>query len=130
MSDTARSEQVRTITRQKLYLNDYQWDLGSIFEEIEEGFEIADSSTRLMPYKNNIWNAITFELSTTRDEYTRTVYGFLDFLRDLGGLYGAIVPFFGVVLTMLQFRRMYMYLTTEMMADDWDKSPEERRILK
>ena len=65
------------------------------------GFDIEITQTRTLPYKNQFWNAITYELSLTREKYTRTVYGFFDFLRDLGGLFSAISPIFGVTVSIL-----------------------------
>ena len=46
--------------------------------------------------------------------YTRTVYGFLDFLRDLGGLFSALGPFCGVIVTIFQYRGSYLNLMDDM----------------
>ena len=59
-------------------------------------------------------NAVTYELSNTKNIYYRTVYGFLDWLRDIGGLYGSIYAIcFGIVLV-FQFQGQNMFLMTEM----------------
>ena len=81
----------------------------------EEGFQIEETaSARTLPYKNKYWNAITYELSLTRLEYTRTVYSFMDFLRDLGGLFSAIAPIFGFIVSVFQYRGPIMSLAAKM----------------
>ena len=40
-------------------------------------------------------------MSLNRIEYTRTVYSFMDFLGDLGGLFSALGPFFGSLVAVL-----------------------------
>ena len=62
------------------------------------GFDIEVTETRLMAYRNNFQNSITFELSLSRIDITRTVYGFMDFLSDLGGLFSTLGPFFGTLV--------------------------------
>ena len=37
-------------------------------------------------------------MSLARIDITRTVYGLMDFLSDLGGLFGTIGPFFGTLV--------------------------------
>ena len=56
----------------------------------ENIFKFGDSPTRTIPYHNNFHNAVTYELSDTHNTYFRQVYGLLDWLRDIGGLYGAL----------------------------------------
>ena len=65
-----------------------------------------------------MWNSITFELSRTRIEYTRTVYSSLDFLGDIGGLFGALGPLFATGVTILQYRGIYMFLMSDMLQND------------
>ena len=64
-----------------------------------------------MPYANNFWNAITYELSLHRKEYHRRVYGFIDFLGALGGLIAIISKVFVPFVTFLTYRGvMHMLL--------------------
>ena len=67
MNENARTDQVRMITRSKLNLNDYKWNIGDIFMDIEDGFDIEVTENRLLPYKNTFQNAITFEMSLQRN---------------------------------------------------------------
>ena len=101
MSEKSKVDQVRMITRSKLNLNDYHWNIGDMRKDVEDGFDLEVTETRLMPYKNSFQNSITFEMSLSRNEYTRTVYSFMDFLGDLGGLFSALGPFFGTLIAML-----------------------------
>ena len=61
------------------------------------------TSSRHLPYKNNFWNSITYEMSLTRQEYNRTVYGLLDFLGDIGGLFNAIYAVFGAIVAIFSY---------------------------
>ena len=49
----------------------------------------------IMPFQN----AVTFEVSSDRNNYFRNVYTILDLLSDVGGLFGAIQPIcYGLIL--------------------------------
>ena len=54
-----------------------------------------------MPYKNTMQNAITFEMSLSRKEFSRTVYNIMDFMRDMGGLFTALGLIFGTLIATL-----------------------------
>ena len=82
-------------------MNDYSMNVGNLLIDNNVGFNVVVSSSRILPYKNRFWNSITYELSRTQIEYTRVVYSTLDFLGDIGGLYGALGPFFTVCVLML-----------------------------
>ena len=104
------------ITRSKLNLNDYQWNIGDLLQDIEDGFDLKVTETRLLPYINSFQNSITFEMSLQRNEVSRTVYSLMDFLGDLGGLFSALGPFFGTLVAVLQYRGMYMQLVNHMIS--------------
>ena len=53
-------------------------------------FKIDQDMTRVLPYGGTFQTAVTYELSHTRQVYYRQVYGLLDWLRDLGGLFSAL----------------------------------------
>ena len=78
------------ISRTKINLNDYQWDIGNFLQENEEGFDVETEISRTLPYDNRFWFAITFEVSSAQYEITRTVYTIMDLLKDVGGLFTAI----------------------------------------
>ena len=73
-----------------------------------------------------MWNAITFELSRTQIEYTRRVYSTLDFLGDIGGLFGALGPMFFLGVKLLQFKGLYMFLMSDMLLNDPKLAPQDK----
>ena len=51
----------------------------------------------------------------------------MDFLRDIGGLFGALGPLFGIFVAMFQYRGIYMSLSTVMFSeDDTKKGPKKK----
>ena len=70
----------------------------------------------MLPYKNNFSNAVTYELSHTKDVYYRQVYGVLDWLRDIGGLYGSLSAICIGAVFIFQFRSANMFLMTELFS--------------
>ena len=91
-------------------MNDYRVNVGSMVVDLVMGFDKFIAPSRMLPYKNLMHNSITYEMSLSRVEYTRTVYSTLDFLRDIGGLFGALGPLFGIVVTIFQYRGSYLNL--------------------
>ena len=72
--------------------------------EEAEGYETNIAEKRPIPYRNNLWNTITYEVSLNRIQLNRSVYGFLDFLGDLGGLLAALGSIFLPTVHMLTYR--------------------------
>ena len=56
--------------------------------------------------------SINFYISGGLTRYTRTTYGLLDFLRDIGGLFGAFNAIFGSIVFILNFNGLYQLLTS------------------
>ena len=99
ISNNIRTDTVILIQRLDINMNDYRFNVGSLFHDKVFGFENYQAPTRTLPYKNNFLNSITMEMSLSQIEYKRTVYSFLDFLSDLGGLFGTLGPFCGIIVT-------------------------------
>ena len=76
--------------------------------DLETGFDIEVKQSRILPYKNLFHNSVTYEFSLTRLHYTRIVYSFLDLMKDVGGLFSAIGPLFGLIVNILQYRGALM----------------------
>ena len=70
--------------------------------------------TRLMPWRNQFQNAITFEMNLNKKKYFRSVYSFLDFLSDLGGLFGATRPIILAILTVFNLYASYQFIMHEL----------------
>lgn len=90
VSPDIRSDYVKQVTFADLSLNDSPFGIGDSAVEYEKIFKVSDSPMRVMPYSNNFQTAVTFEISSSTLIYTRHVYSSLDWLRDIGGLYGAL----------------------------------------
>ena len=106
------------LTRAKTNLNDSHMDIGNLLEDNDDGFDLEKDSLRILPYDNYMHNSLTFELSRTRLDYTRTVYSVFDFLGDIGGFHGALVPTFAGLVYILQYRGSYMFLMQDMLFND------------
>ena len=78
------------------------------------GFETLQAPSRTLPYKNLFVNSITFEMSLSQIEFKRTVYSTLDFLSDLGGLFGTLGPFCSIIVTIFMYRGSYLRLMKDM----------------
>ena len=85
-----RTDYVKMLTRAKTNLNDSHMDIGNLLEDNNDGFDLEKDSLRILPYDNYMHNSLTFELSRTRIDYTRTVYSVFDFLGDIGGFSRAL----------------------------------------
>ena len=58
-------------------------------QELSKGHSIELQPSRTMGYNNKIWNGVTYEMSLSSKRYFRRVYGIMDFLPEMGGLFGA-----------------------------------------
>ena len=106
------------LTRTKSNLNDSHMDIGNLLEDNDDGFDIEKDSLRILPYDNYMHNSLTFELSRTRIDYTRRVNSVFDFIGDIGGFHGALVPTFAGLVYILQYRGSYMFLMQDMLFND------------
>ena len=97
-----------------MHLNDYYLTIGDLRSDEIDGFQYESITTRFLPYENTFQNAITYELSTTRHTYTRTVTTVFDFLGAIGGLFSAVRLFFTLCIAAIMYRGSYMKLTHEM----------------
>ena len=101
MSNSVRTDAVKMITRQKIELNDYKFNVGNLLLDEETGFHARIGNLRILPYENRMFNAVSYEMSLNRSRYLRTVYSFLDLMRDLGGLFSSLSPLCGIVVGIL-----------------------------
>ena len=111
-------ETVKLITRSKFELNDYQFNVGNLVVDETSGFNLEKSETRILPYANRMWNSITYEMSLTRRAYSRTVYSFLDFLSDIGGLFSALGPLGGVIITIFYSKSDNLFIMRSMLSNE------------
>ena len=87
------------INLNNLILHDDVYDFSGNSEVTESVFTFTQSSMRSMAYLNEFHNAVTYELSPTNHIYHRIVYNFMNWLTDIGGLYGAV---FAICLALIR----------------------------
>ena len=95
-------------------MNDSFLTFGELTEDIQTGFINTQVPNRVLNFKNNMLNAVTFELSLHLDVYERQVFSLLDILSDIGGLYGALKVIFYIVITFFQWNGHHMFLMKDM----------------
>ena len=96
-----RNDYVNMITRSEMIMHD-SWYTGG-FVDIEEGFFSETSAKRDMPYNQPFQNAITYEMTLTEVQYTRTVYNTLEFISEMGGLFSAFSRFCLLIIAGLNY---------------------------
>ena len=90
------------IEKVKLSLTDKLIHMGGgLLLDEDKTFDITLRQSRFLPYKNMFWNTITYEVSLDRTEYFRKVYGTLDFIRDIGGLFAGIAALFSPIVLLV-----------------------------
>lgn len=89
----------KIITRSDVQLGDNIYNIAGLFDERQDAYFVEDGVPRILPYLNRFQNSITFELSLTERSIIRTVYTFLDLLKDVGGLFGALAPLCTLLVT-------------------------------
>jgi len=63
-----------------------------------------------------------------RRDYFRNVYSILDYVSDLGGLYGAISPFCVILLGVLNFWSSYQFLMGDLFVGGMSTSRHKKRL--
>ena len=103
VSPQMRTEYVHSIQVTELDLSDEIWDIGSS-SEVDHSF-LIDYNTAQRPYDffDNIQTAIAFEMNLDLKRIDRSIYSFLDFLGDIGGLAGSLHAFAGVAVGLLMY---------------------------
>ena len=69
---------------------------------------------------------INISLSLDEKKTSRSVYSLLDFLGDIGGLFGALNAIFGGIVITLQFNGLLQYITPNMYKVKQKKTAEEK----
>ena len=96
--------------RTELEFDDNYFNVAGLFTHFDSGFQYLQMPMRTLPYTNNMQNAVTFEMNLTKKMYYRSVYSSLDFISDIGGLFGALMPLFTAILTIFNFYASYQFI--------------------
>ena len=101
ISTNSRNDVPKIITRSHIKRSDEPFDIAEMQSVQDNGFFLETMSLRALPYANMFHNTITFELSLSEMQYRRHVYSILDFVGDIGGLYGALFPICTILVIIL-----------------------------
>ena len=98
----------------------------------EAGYSLNDKVPgRLLNYANNFMNSWTFELSLHKKVYERSVFSFLDYLAELGGLFAFITSVITTILYVVNYLGVFQFLMAELFAsreeDELRKSTMSRQ---
>ena len=102
------------IKRTKLQLKDSLLSIGLLLTDEIESYEIEQMPLEPSYSTSDISSHIDFYVSSDQFLYTRTTYSLLDYLRDIGGLFGAFNAIFGAIVFILNFNGLYQLLTSTM----------------
>ena len=61
-------------------------------------------------------NAVTFEMSPNKRIFSRSVFSFLDYLAELGGLYASLSSLVAFILFCLNYLSSYQFVMFELFA--------------
>ena len=114
LNPDARTEYVRMVTRLNTELYDSYMSVASLDEELNDGHVIDQWPSRNMGYNNRIQNGVTYEISLTSKRYFRRVYSIMDFMSEMGGLFGAIGSIFLATIIGLNYFGSYQFLMAEL----------------
>ena len=101
--------------RLSIDMQDDYFSVPGLAIEDELGFVSTKEPARELPYANDFHNTVTLEMSFNHISYSRQVYGTLDFLADIGGLFAALKAPFLLVLSVFNFYSSYQFV----MADNF-----------
>ena len=103
LTPDSRTDYVLHVVRTSIQLFDKQMTVAGAGLEDLVGFYAQREAGRVIPYLNDWQTAITIEMSMNRHDYFRKVYNILDFISDVGGLYGAVSPICIIFLIIFNF---------------------------
>ena len=84
----------------ELNLDDKIFSVG-IDNKVHRTFKVTPGPMRMYDFVDNVHMAITYEFSRDLVVIKRKVYGFLDFMGDIGGLAGALHASFAAAIIVL-----------------------------
>lgn len=96
--------------------SDTLFSIGLLFNESYDSF-VTDSlpfepDASVRAWFTSVVTKVTYWHDPNLYEYTRTTYSTLDYLRDIGGLFGAINAIFTAIVFVLNFNGIQHWLTT------------------
>ena len=95
-------------------MQDDYFQLGSVTDEEEEVSRAVPKGFRPIEFDNLNQFGVTYEVNLDMTSYQRTVYSFLEWLSDLGGLSSALVIVQGVILKILMYQALDYFMVSQL----------------
>ena len=105
-----RTDYYNYINVSELDLNDRIFSIG-LDKETFRTFKVTDGPLRMYDFRDNVQMAVTYEFSRDLTVTRRKVYGFLDFMGDLGGLASSLHASLSLTIIILQYRAAMSYVS-------------------
>ena len=75
-----------------------------------------------MGYNNKIWNGVTYEMSLSSNRYFRRVYGVMDFLSEMGGLFSIFASLSLAIVCGINYFGSYHFVMAELFYDRFSRN--------
>ena len=93
--------------------------------EIFRIFNVVPGPLRMYDFDDDVQLAITYEFDRDLQVIRRKVYGFLDWMGDIGGLAGALHATFSAAIIIFQYKAVISYISNHLFlirdGDELDK---------
>lgn len=110
LSPQLRQDMYNYIQMTDLNLNDQYASLGND-GDVHRMFSLVPGPLRMYDYDDNVQLAITYEFKRDLLVIRRKVYGFLDWMGDIGGLAGALHATFAAAIIVFQYKAVISYVS-------------------
>ena len=129
MNTVLRQESVNEIGIVHVNMQDKYLQFGEQTAENAKVFTSRFAGFRPMEYGTLPQFGVVFEMNHNLKTYQRTIYSFLEWLSEIGGLYGALYAIFSVVLKLIQYRAIDYFIVGQLYSRDQvvgDSEPSEK----
>ena len=114
VSPTGKYTYPVVIRPSKIDLDDSLFAVGSLLKENQNSFELIWKQFEPSLGKSKMTTHVDVFLDMDFYTYTRTTYNLLDFLRDIGGLFGSVNAISGALVFALNYNGLYQVLTSRL----------------
>ena len=107
VSPTGKYTYPIVIRPSKIDLDDSLFAIGSLLKEKINSFEVIRKQFEPSLGRSKVTTHIDIFLDMDFYTYTRTTYNLLDFLRDIGGIFGSVNAISGALVFTLNYNGLY-----------------------
>ena len=113
-----------------MQLNDDLVNVGVLLRRRADIYSLQEGSVGPSTYiedeTDQIVGSVVFSVSKDQVRVSRVAYGFLDYLADIGGLYGTFNGFATVITLILNYNGVYHLLTSGLFTVETDIIKREK----